>query len=580
MNNRKNTIYHILYGIMLATVIFMVVWAYAHYDGPATIEESFADPIDFSEGWFDETGEAVNTSKLHTIKGVKAGEEFSIYQNIPTDLAEGQYLCFRSKNVFLKVYIDGELVYEPYIPENIMYTKSMGTRWNYVPIPSADAGSQIELRIIMTYDSGRASVDNISLGEPAKAITDAIGDKTVAFITCILLLFVGIILIIADIPINLSTRKNHELLYLGFFALSIATWCLAETHLLQFFIGNSRLIQLITCCSLMLIPIPLTLYLDVAFNFKNKFVVYCMGGLSFAEFVLCLTLHFKGVADIHETLKFTHVLLIFSAVLLLYTIVKNSFVMGKNSTKNVYKILRGIGLTSLSFATAIDIIRFYRGSSNDTAMFVRIGLLIFILCFGSSSLEKTINAVKLGVQTEFVSQLAYKDGLTGTGNRTAFEEHLIELEKVKDTIGQIGIIMFDVNDLKYVNDNLGHPEGDKLLLESAQLIRDTFSKIGGECFRIGGDEFVILLSGEDVKQQCEDGTELFKAAMKSYNARPNLELRISIASGYAIYDETQQGKKLMDIYHEADIYMYENKKKMKASQIPPAEYYKQRMAKC
>ena len=213
-------------------------------------------------------------------------------------------------------------------------------------------------------------------------------------------------------------------------------------------------------------------------------------------------------------------------------------------------------------------------------MFVRIGLLIFILCFGSSSLEKTINAVKLGVQTEFVSQLAYKDGLTGTGNRTAFEEHLIELEKVKDTIGQIGIIMFDVNDLKYVNDNLGHPEGDKLLLESAQLIRDTFSKIGGECFRIGGDEFVILLSGEDVKQQCEDGTELFKAAMKSYNARPNLELRISIASGYAIYDETQQGKKLMDIYHEADIYMYENKKKMKASQIPPAEYYKQRMAKC
>ena len=60
-----------------------------------------------------------------------------------------------------------------------------------------------------------------------------------------------------------------------------------------------------------------------------------------------------------------------------------------------------------------------------------IGLLIFIICYGSSSLEKTINAVKLGVQAEFVSQLAYRDGLTGIGNRTAFQEHLVDLEKIK-----------------------------------------------------------------------------------------------------------------------------------------------------
>ena len=579
MKDRKNTFYHILYGIMLISIISMVVMAFTQYDGPSTIEECFPETIDFSEGWIDETGAEVNTSKLHNIEGVKAGTEFSIFHDIPEDLEEGQYLCFRSKNIFLKVYIDGNLVYEPYTHENVLYTKSSGTRWNYFPISKDKAGCQIEFRITMAYSSGRASLDNISIGEPTKSVMDAVGDKIVAFITCILLIFVGIILIIVDIPINLSTRKNHELLYLGLFALSIATWCLAETHLLQFYVGNSRIVQLITCSSLMLIPIPLTLYLDAAFGFKKRIVVYGMVGLSFSEFIICMFMHFKGLADIHETLTFTHVLLILSALLLLYTIIKNSFVMGKSSTRNVYKVLRGIGLTSISFATAIDIFRFYQGSSNDTAMFVRIGLLIFILCYGSSSLEKTINAVKLGVQTEFVSQLAYKDGLTGTGNRTAFEERLVELEKTKDTIGKVGIIMFDVNDLKYVNDNLGHPEGDKLLLESAALIKDTFSKIGGNCFRIGGDEFVIVLSGENVSEECEEGLELFKAAMKSHNAKPNLDLRISIASGYAIYGENQTGKKLMDIYHEADIQMYENKKKMKASQIPPAEYYKNRTAK-
>ena len=575
----KNRLYHILYYSMLVVFVFIVGWAFAHYEGTSIIEESFVETTDFQAGWLDDKGNEVDTSKLRDLEGTEIYEEFSIFHSIPEELGEGQYLCFRSKNVFLKVYIDGEPVYEPYVPESAVYTKSPGTRWNYVPITSDNAGKQIEIRIIKVYESGRSSIDNLYIGEPARAIMDTISSKMVAFVTCIIMLFVGILLIVADIPINMSTRKNHELSYLGMFAVSIATWCLAETHLLQFYLGDSRAMQLVSCCSLIMIPIPMVLYLDAAFGFRNRKIVPIMVWLSFGEFVLCMILHFTGIADVHETLHYSHVMLFLSAAVLLYTIVRNSFTLGKNSTKNVYRILRGVGLSSLSVATVIDIIRYYKGHSSDTAMFVRIGLLIFILCFGSSSLEKTINAVKLGVQTEFVSQLAYKDGLTRIGNRTAFEEHLIELEKIKDTIPAIGIIMFDVNDLKYVNDNLGHHEGDQLLLESAALIKEAFLREDGECFRVGGDEFVVLLSGEEVQKRCKRGIFNFKEAMKDYNAKPNQEFRISIADGYALYDESQEGKKLMDIYQQADMMMYENKQKIKAAQKPPEEFYKGRVKK-
>ena len=104
-------------------------------------------------------------------------------------------------------------------------------------------------------------------------------------------------------------------------------------------------------------------------------------------------------------------------------------------------------------------------------MFVRIGLLIFILCYGSSSLEKMMNAVKLGVQSQFVSQLAYRDGLTGVGNRTAFQERLEVLEREKKKLSGIAIVMFDVNDLKLINDNQGHQRGDQLLVCCAKIIR-------------------------------------------------------------------------------------------------------------
>ncbi len=206
-------------------------------------------------------------------------------------------------------------------------------------------------------------------------------------------------------------------------------------------------------------------------------------------------------------------------------------------------------------------------------MFVRIGLLIFIICYGSSSLERTIHAVKLGVRAEFVSQLAYRDGLTGIGNRTAFQEKLEELEKIKDGLSAVAVVMFDVNDLKFVNDNLGHHLGDGMLVQSADIIRSAFEGQRGDCFRIGGDEFAVLISGNSVKQRCEQGLMSFKRKMAEHNRKPDKAFRISIAYGYALYKKENSGKKLLDIYQQADRLMYENKKIMKESQSRPEEFY-------
>jgi predicted signal transduction protein with EAL and GGDEF domain len=226
----------------------------------------------------------------------------------------------------------------------------------------------------------------------------------------------------------------------------------------------------------MLTPIPLILYLDSAWGFRFQFLIPLVCILSAAEFVLCWTLHFLGIADIHMTLSFTHVVLALSAVILFVHVIRHTFLDTRNKSGgvNAYLMMRTFGLTAISFCTVIDIVRYYYGSGTDSALFVRIGLLIFIICFGCSTLEKTINAVRLGAQTELVSQLAYHDGLTHIGNRTAFEERLAELEQSKDSFAQIGIVMFDVNNLKYVNDNLGHSCGDEMLMQSANIIRSAF----------------------------------------------------------------------------------------------------------
>ena len=73
--------------------------------------------------------------------------------------------------------------------------------------------------------------------------------------------------------------------------------------------------------------------------------------------------------------------------------------------------------------------------------------------------------------------------------------------------------------------------------------------------------------------RCEQGLMNFKKKMVEHNRKPDKLFRISIAYGYALSDKENAGKKLMDIYQQADMRMYENKKIMKASQSKPEEYY-------
>ena len=563
-NIKKNRVYHIIYAIMAVFFIFMLIWAAVANRGKSPSTLLSEGNIAFDEGWYLEDGSMADVSHLNKISSVEPYQEQSVYHSLPDDLEEGISLCFRSKNIYYQVYVDGELRYEPLRRESSVYNKSFGNRWNYVPLYLSDAGKIVEVRFHTVYDGGRACIDNLYLGSAAGEIVSTFTGKAVAFSTCLLILFVGLLLIVADIPANMQMHKNHELLYLGLFAISIALWCLAETNLLQFYTDDSRIIQLLSCCALIMIPIPLILYLDAAFGFKKKAVVPVICGLSAAEFVICTVLHFTGVMDYHETLTFSSVMVAISAFLLFFSIMKNALWKGKSKIRNIYRVLRTVGFMGLSIAAVIDIFRYYRGSTNDNAMFVRIGLLIFIICYGSSSLERMINAVKLGVQSEFVSQLAYRDGLTGIGNRTAFQERLVELEKEKQNTSGIAIIMFDVNDLKLVNDNQGHQKGDELLVRSSEIITTAVESVEGSCYRIGGDEFVGILSGEDVTGRCEKIVVNFTKAMEEYNAVKGQPFRISIASGYAVYDKLDEEEMLMDVYQQADVRMYENKKMIKA----------------
>lgn len=167
---------------------------------------------------------------------------------------------------------------------------------------------------------------------------------------------------------------------------------------------------------------------------------------------------------------------------------------------------------------------------------------------------------ELEEENERYKHIALHDELTGLKNRTAFEKDIKEL-KSKD----LCCISVDANNLKKVNDNIGHKYGDILLKTIADALKEVF---GDNVYRLGGDEFEVLLVGEGevaVKHKINAVKKLLEEQEKEIDE----EFEISAAIGVSFSNGTNTINEMLE---EADHKMYEDKKSYKENQLKESKY--------
>lgn len=154
---------------------------------------------------------------------------------------------------------------------------------------------------------------------------------------------------------------------------------------------------------------------------------------------------------------------------------------------------------------------------------------------------------------------AFRDGLTGLYNRRAWDELISKEEERCKRYGHPAAVFFiDINNLKEVNDNLGHTVGDQLIQQAANLLSDTV-RSNDIVARLGGDEFVIL-SIENNKAGAE---RLFKRIINAFS-----QAQISIAIGFST---RLPGSGLLFAAEQADKKMFEHKRQMKSKLVTSQE---------
>jgi diguanylate cyclase (GGDEF)-like protein len=144
----------------------------------------------------------------------------------------------------------------------------------------------------------------------------------------------------------------------------------------------------------------------------------------------------------------------------------------------------------------------------DPLVFVLIGFALMVLLVtvvvARTFLQPFDDLAESQAQLEVLYREARQDslhdGLTGLGNHRSFQEELDrQLDLFRRHQVPVALLLIDLDDLKVVNDNEGHPAGDQLLLGMANAIRDTL-RYGDRAFRIGGDEFAVLLPHTDADE--------------------------------------------------------------------------------
>ena len=148
-------------------------------------------------------------------------------------------------------------------------------------------------------------------------------------------------------------------------------------------------------------------------------------------------------------------------------------------------------------------------------------------------------------------EVAEIDALTGLPNRYCYNELL---KKQSNSDKSVCVFLLDINNLKYVNDKYGHDKGDELIKCASECIKECFlDETNKNCFRIGGDEFVVVLENI-IENDIEEYINKFKALQEKKN--------ISVALGYSFTDNISLiGYEKLII--DADTKMYENKNEMK-----------------
>lgn len=532
-----------LWALVALVCVFLTVATFGDTNRlPFDSEESY--PL--NEGWsvVDSSGKVIQPVTLPCKLDVDNGDPVYISRVLPDEIPDPVVLCFRSSQQMVRVFLDEEEVYSFGYDVTPIFGKSPGSAWNMVRLPEHDADSRITVELVTPYPTYYGIINDIRAGSKASLLFYLLDTYLLSFILTGIIFIAGIIMVLVHMLLIRRNSSSAEMLYLGIFSVTISIWLLGESRLVQFFVGNTYLTLCVAFVAMLVAPIPLFKFIACIKDFRYKRVLEVMNIFLYAQLCIVMLLQMSNSVDFIEIMPFMHAMLIACSSTALVLMIIDWLI---NHNIHAKSLMFSLLLMCVFFV--LEVCLLYSETITNTGDLMRAGVLVFITLQARIAFKKAVQIMRL-------SRMASLDALTGCQNRTAYIQRLMEL----DGKPGVGVVMADLNDLKLINDSYGHDAGDDALIRQARCFNGALSPYG-DCYRIGGDEFIFLgvnMSPEKLRSVTGEIDAL------QVEERKSADYPFSVAYGYAIYSE-KRDQTLTDTVRRADRVMYRNKRMLKST---------------
>lgn len=469
--------------------------------------------------------------------------DISLFRNFSSSELSGDHIAFYAHHTTAHIYINDSCVYsDTDTPDSLHLIQP--SRWYLFEIPEED----FLLRIDLHSDIPINKLPEIHNGSKSNLIYYIGSEKIIPGFIGFLVFLLGLSLLLLSFFLR-STQRSH-LRWLGFISVFSGIWVFCNSASSQLIGAPLSLFVILGYGSFFALTLLVNGFLLAYPVFRKRIYMRVLFGGLCGITTVVFFLQFMGILSWSRLIWLVHIEtgLSLLALLITYLLYKKLF---SPQEKQIYHALILIGIFIV-----VDIFRYYIIRPFSVPVkYTTIGLLVMLLYLSVSVTRLIADTYIQSERNKLYKKLAFYDTMTNLKNRSAFEEEMTNLRKQPQLKGYL--LIADLNNLKYINDNFGHQYRDDAIIHIAALLNKYFETIA-DCFRTGGDEFCVI--SPEISE--EDFVHCYQNFIQAVTLQQDsLNYPFSVATGYGKIDESG----IDACYKAVDALMYQNKRESKKS---------------
>ena len=535
----------VLNWIFALTLVLMLITVIGIDENSTYINDVFSENL--SDGWMLSDPDGTQSEITFPYDYPDGNPNIQMIRTLPQvpDHAVLQIMCnYKS----MTAYVDGEEIFHALPSTFGMVKTDMGHYVALIPLNSEHSGKEIVIHITERESGYRSEIRYIRLTSASQYGFQILEENAMHLVFALVML----ICVIAAIGTwfvfwmrngIIPEESYHSLLWIGLFAASVGTWFFTEAYVWAISTGAFAASGTLNYLALSLMPVSLLGILKSICTEKLvslRWFVIIAKVMLITEWILFLT----GLVD------FSGMLILMQMECAVAAAIFAVFLAWKRELFLVGDVVR-YGMWVLLGMLVITLVAYSRGGN---WLYWALGAVFVIIASVMVSAFMKLNlAIKDIAQTEQYKEHALTDIMTGLKSRYAYTIFEAQ-QKVGYPSKALHLMFLDIDMLKKTNDTLGHVAGDEMIIAVSNCIKDAFGDVA-ECFRMGGDEFLVATTAEE--EVVQERLALFNRLVSKWSGRYVNSLTVSYGIAAASEHPDMDFEELLKT---ADSIMYDRKK--------------------